>query len=448
MTIREHCDSIRQEIDLAREIALESIHKASNTLMTEIDAYERDCLSSWSSVKESTVVTMEDVSKRMRAFLVEQQAFLQRVQASDDEMTLHLDEANKLAQELNERKKQLKTAMFSDKLASFITFPSIGVESLGELAFSHIQLPFKHLDMISTDLKQVDILIDYDFLLPLNSGQCIVTFKQNTPQKDSIRSFTHINSFDWAGRIIGSSEYIARRLHVELGTVAQCGPNEFVVSQGSDEPELLVYDSSLTRLRDTRCRSFSNICCNSKFVFGLWDTKNHYNCNYVSDSDDDDDNLEEEHVEQYSSLRIQVHHLDTLSEAFELRVSAKYTMKRIMADEHHLVAMSQLDHSSRQWFMSIFDLQASDEKQLQTFSLVERHIDLMLAEPLLVFSVFLLDGWLVVPRKNELVWFDKKEGKRSETSTRLSNISEVLLTFLSVSSLLFVLDRYQILLKR
>ena len=40
LTIREHCDSIRQQVDIAREIALENIHKASNALMAAIDTYE------------------------------------------------------------------------------------------------------------------------------------------------------------------------------------------------------------------------------------------------------------------------------------------------------------------------------------------------------------------------------------------------------------------------
>ena len=81
--IREHCDSLRQQVDIARETALESIHKASNTLMSEIDAYERGCLSSWTEAKESTENSVKDVSKRMREFVAEQHAFLQSLQASD-----------------------------------------------------------------------------------------------------------------------------------------------------------------------------------------------------------------------------------------------------------------------------------------------------------------------------------------------------------------------------
>ena len=88
MTIREHCDSIRQQVDIVRETAIENIHKASNALMIEIDAYEHECISRWTAVKESTEQVVEDVSKRMRAFLAEQQAFLQSVQASDAQLIL------------------------------------------------------------------------------------------------------------------------------------------------------------------------------------------------------------------------------------------------------------------------------------------------------------------------------------------------------------------------
>ena len=441
MTIREHCDSIRHEVDIARETALENIHKASNTLMTEIEEYERECLSSWTAAK----VTVADVSKRMRAFLAEQQEHLQSVKVTnDDEFALHLDEADKLAQELNERKKELKATMFNDNLASFHAFPSTDDASLGELTFKSVQLPFKTLDLKSTEIKQVDILTDYDFLLPLNSVYGIVTFKWSYDVA-MLRPFSQIKSFDWQGRLIGSSDNHAERLYVIFGTAAQCGPNEFVLASGPDHPELYVFNSSVECLRDTRSWSFKSICCNSKFVFGLWDTSDAYNEDYQSyDSDDDDDSGEREE-EEHSSRRIQAHHLDTLNEAFELRMPARFTMKRIMSDEHRVVAMSRLGDEpdeSCQWFVSIFDLQArakkGDKAERRKFFLVERHIDLMLTQPLLMLSVFVLDRWLVVPRQNELVWFDKKEGKRSETITVLNNTNELRATFLSGSSLLFV----------
>ena len=86
--IRDHCDSLRQNVDIAREIAIENLHKAANTLMSEIDAYKRKCLSSWRATKEFIEYVVEDASKRMSPFLAEQHAFLQSVQASDTELII------------------------------------------------------------------------------------------------------------------------------------------------------------------------------------------------------------------------------------------------------------------------------------------------------------------------------------------------------------------------
>ena len=469
LTIRENCDSIRQQVDIAREIALENIHKVSNALMVEVDAYERECLSNWTAAKESTENVVEDVSKRMRAFLAEQHAFLQSAKARDDELTLRLGEANKLAQELSDRKKELKAAMFNDKIASFIALPSIGEASFGELSFTGITLPFNKLDLSTNELKAADIRIDYDFLLPLDHCQFIVTFKHwLTPKRfgePMLAKFTQMCSFDRAGRLIGSES--VERL-VKRESVAQCGTNNFVVCHDS---QLIVYDSALICLRKVGCKEFSNICCNSKFVFGLWDTddgKDYFY--YERDSDDYDDDGDDENdaaadddddqddqddqdgdgsdvqKEEYSSHRIQVYHLDTLSKAFRLRLPKEYTIeRRIMADEHHLVAISE----SCEWLMSIFDLRAISKKKGNKSALffrAEKHIELSI-EPLLLSSVFLFDGWMVVPLKNrnELVWFDKN-GKRSETRTSLNNISKLTVIYSSNSSLLFAPGNYKLLL--
>ena len=444
LTIREHCDSIRQQVDIARETELEKIHKESNALMLEVDAYERGCLASWSAVKESTEVTVEDVSKRMREFLAEPKA-------SDDELILQVDATNKLAQELTDHKKELTAAMFDNKLASFIAFPSKDDASFGELAIAHIQHPFTKLGIASTELKPRDIRSeDEDFVLLLDEGRRIVTFNQLTRE----HGFTRMSCLDWAGRLI-SSESMGP--HVDQKRVAQCGLSEFVVCHYPDfTPTLSVFDSVLKRLRSVRLYKFySQICCNSKFVFALWDTdvilepdfdfddddddynqhnnqdNNHDSSDDYNDDDDNDDSFEQK--EQYSTKRIQVLHLDTLREAFSLRLPKKYKIKRVIADEHHVVAMSRLDREpvTRHWSISIFDLATYNESSGDggnnntSFYLVEKHIELT-TEPLLLSSVFLFHGWLVVPLKNanELVWFDKS-GARRETSTKLNNISSV-----------------------
>ena len=319
-------------------------------------------------------------------------------------MQLHLDEANKLAQELTDRKTELKAAMFGNKLASFNAFPSTAdATSLGELTFTNVQLPFKSLNIAGTKFKSMVIRDGYEFVLPLDQGRSVVAFT-NCTNDEFIKYTTKMCSFDRLGRLLGSDSLYQP---VDQACVAQCGPNEFVVCPAdTDAPVLSVYDSHLQCLRTVSCySSFLSLCCNSKFVFGLWE--------HLRGAND-----------RYSRRSIQAYHLDSLSEAFSLEVPDKYTMERIMADEHHVVAMSQLeDREPSEWFMSVFDLttvttsneSSGDETDSPNF-LVDSHFELSI-ETLSLSSVFLFEGWLVVPLKNELAWFDK-QGKRSDTSTK------------------------------
>ena len=245
-----------------------------------------------------------------------------------------------------------------------------------------------------------------------------------------MKCFTKMTCIDRLGRSVRVLPNLVKREQV-----AQCGPSEFVVSHyvTEREPEMSVYDSDLHCLHHIRCvKCFSDICCNSKFVFGLWDTGDSYEPNKE---------------DGYATLRIQVLYLHTLSEAFGLRVPRKYAIERIMADEHHVVAMSFAYESGRresfQWFMSVFDLQAigNESSRVETgrFFQAERHIDLAMPSVWLS-EVFLLDGWLVVPSEDDkkLFWFDK-DGQQSETSTEWDT-GELRAIYSSGCSLLFALD--------
>ena len=321
-------------------------------------------------------------------------------------MIPRLNVVNKLSQELSDRQKELKAVMFGNKLASFIASPSISNMSLGQLTLTNIQLPFKSLDIISNEFQPIDIPASYDFLLPLEHGQRIVTFKRHKTEEYDDDAML-MSSFDRLGRLVGSDDL---DYYFEQKDVAQCGSNHFALYYHPDSPKLCVYNSSLHRLRNVRCKYFSTICGNSKLVFGMWDSGDSYETDY------DDD---EEEEEEYSNLRIQAHHLDTLSKAFELRVPEKYVIEQVMADEQHLVTISQpYKEWSRQWCVSVFDVQAickESDKAARKFFLAQRHVRLAL-EPMRMPSAFLFHDWLVLVLANELAWFDK-EGTRSETRT-------------------------------
>ena len=108
------------------------------------------------------------------------------------------------AKELSDGKKLLKSALFVSRLATFDAFPSIGDAPLGELTFEHMQLPIGTLDTTDfTELKPVELLVPYDFLLPLEHGQRIAAFEHFLDSND-IECFTQMSYFDQLGRLIGT----------------------------------------------------------------------------------------------------------------------------------------------------------------------------------------------------------------------------------------------------
>ena len=244
-------------------------------------------------------------------------------------------------QELSDQKKDLKSAIFDNNLAMFNSFPNMDESYLGELTFANIQLPFDELGFDSVEFKPVDIRvdIDFDFVQPLEHGHRIVVFKQFHSEFDFERSYTEMSCFDQLGRLT-ATDTLDR--HVQQVNVVQCGPSAFVVchESNSSSPKLSVYDSTtgLKRLRTASCKGFSSICCNSKHVFGLWES-------YERDSDDG-----EKETENCTRQRIQVHRLDKLNEAFGLLVPEEYKIERILAEEQHVVAVCRVGDVARRWY--------------------------------------------------------------------------------------------------
>ena len=155
---------------------------------------------------------------------------------------------------------------------------------------------------------------------------------------------------------------------------------------------------------------------------------------------------------------IRVLHLDTLSEAFVLRMPAKYTIERILADEHHVVALCPVGDEARQWYMCLIDLATCNQIEGDTsntsvggvqtarVSLAEFPIDVEISWQWLD-QVFLLGGWLVVPSDQEITWFDQV-ATRSETRTNWDNNTQLRAIYASRSVVLFKFGAGSLLMKR
>ena len=118
----------------------------------------------------------------MGAFFAEQHV------KRDAEFILLLEQANKLAQELIDRKKELKAVMFGNKLLSFI--PNADA-SLGKLVYTTIKVTSKTRGITENELDQIDVSAAYDFV-PLENARPIANFGSCEQLDDSTAQLTQM----------------------------------------------------------------------------------------------------------------------------------------------------------------------------------------------------------------------------------------------------------------
>ena len=203
--------------------------------MSDID--ESECLSCWTTVKKYTQATLEDVSKWMRAFFVKQHV------KSDVKLLRRLEEANKLAQELIDRKKELKAAMFVNVLLSFI--PN-GDASRGKLVFTTIKLPSKTRATTNTELESIDVSAANDFVVPLDSGPSITKLRSCEQLNVSTAQLTEM-SIDSKLKILEHCDSLHKKSDILREITA-----EYIRNASIDQELFLSFEKALKELSNLK----------------------------------------------------------------------------------------------------------------------------------------------------------------------------------------------------
>ena len=98
-------------------------------------------------------------------------------------------------------------------------------------------------EILSNELKPIDIRVDFNFVLRLEHGQRFVTFNHLLESEDVDKCFTQMSCFDQFSRLIGTDTF---ERHVQQENVVQSGPNAFVVCHHFESPTLSFYNSDRT----------------------------------------------------------------------------------------------------------------------------------------------------------------------------------------------------------
>ena len=147
-TIREHCDTIRNEVQIAVERAFDKIAAFHRHLLAEIDSYEKKRLATASST--TTADACQEASRRVvreaRAFVSEQSDYLKRALIDDETVASAVRAANSHVLRLRENETDLLAALYANKLLAFDSSPPPLPLSLrqalgGTLRYAPVRVP-------------------------------------------------------------------------------------------------------------------------------------------------------------------------------------------------------------------------------------------------------------------------------------------------------------------
>ena len=154
-SIKEYCDFVRHDVQLVTDSAYEYIDKFREKFMSEIEVYERNCLSNSDKLFREKQFSPEFVTREMNEFIEEQIKYLRKFLIDDTKVEQALDKAKLLKKQLDVKSMQVKSQLFNGKKLVFEENTAV-LESniLGKLSLNYLERPetcefdtLQHLDL-------------------------------------------------------------------------------------------------------------------------------------------------------------------------------------------------------------------------------------------------------------------------------------------------------------
>ena len=137
--IKEYCDFVRHDVQLVTDSAYEYIDKFREQFMTEIDAYEKECLANLSTMVNAQQFSIDGIKREMDAFVQEQTCHLQQYLIDDDKVAKDLEQAKRLKGQLDLQMTDMKSKLFNGKQLVFEeNKTALESKMLGALRFNSI----------------------------------------------------------------------------------------------------------------------------------------------------------------------------------------------------------------------------------------------------------------------------------------------------------------------
>jgi hypothetical protein len=155
-TIRNHCDKVRDEVQLCILESQEKLDKILAQFLDKIDDYEKNCQANFKKIRQNKA-HFEDAIKESNQFLSKSIEILNQVNVDESKLKASLEEANLLLKSLEKIDDELRSQMFAKKNLS--NYDQIDLELVAadlESGSGVWFLPFKNSNFICAFLNKTN----------------------------------------------------------------------------------------------------------------------------------------------------------------------------------------------------------------------------------------------------------------------------------------------------
>jgi hypothetical protein len=168
--IRDHCDKVRNDMQLAIEQAHAKLDEFHNDFMDGIDNHEKECQANFKSIRQNKA----DIEKALNELLSKSDYLLKQFQIDQDELSILFESAQLHLNNLEQIKDGIQREMFNESLLKFEKQKSFDSSVIGKIVKQNIELYF---------LENIEKMRELDFASKIKCTSyfpILQPFKSNT----------------------------------------------------------------------------------------------------------------------------------------------------------------------------------------------------------------------------------------------------------------------------
>ena len=173
--IREHCEKIRNQIDLNTEILIEKINNYRDQLITEINNYEQECIKSLKPIdkKDCFHKMIQENDIKLKEFY----RYINKYKIDENKIKQMMLEAKIQEYQLKDNLKKINNKLFGESLISFEDLQrQIDSSIIGRFSYESLKIESDVIDIEKVINNKVEKTIQYkaDKVVPLISDKYLV----------------------------------------------------------------------------------------------------------------------------------------------------------------------------------------------------------------------------------------------------------------------------------